>query len=161
MAEKLKHRATLHAKLVDEFEKHNRNLNRFEMTWNSIALFQTNGISFILVFLCPIRNSYTSRILEIIGNIRKQKASIDKVLNDTRDIQKEINSINGQLDRQFTVTDDLLFKVKSNLTHLFFLQQYISFSFMFFFLYFRPPKRMNHQKRPINYWLHYIPIVVI
>lgn len=58
-----------------------------------------------------LRNSYTSRILEIIGNIRKQKASIDKVLNDTRDIQKEINTINGQLDRQFTVTDDLLFKV--------------------------------------------------
>lgn len=59
------------------------------------------------------RNSYTSRILEIIGNIRKQKASIDKVLNDTREIQKEINSINGQLDRQFTVTDDLLFKVSN------------------------------------------------
>lgn len=57
------------------------------------------------------RNSYTSRILEIIGNIRKQKTSIDKILNDTRDLQKEINNINGQLDRQFTVTDDLLFKV--------------------------------------------------
>lgn len=28
MAEKLKQRATLHAKLVDEFEKHNRNVNR-------------------------------------------------------------------------------------------------------------------------------------
>ncbi|XP_055318729.1 coiled-coil domain-containing protein 22 homolog [Sitodiplosis mosellana] len=83
LADKLKQKATLHAKLVDEFEKNNRNLNR---------------------------NSYTSRILEIIGNIRKQKASIDKVLNDTRDIQKEINTINGQLDRQFTVTDDLLFK---------------------------------------------------
>lgn len=63
--------------------------------------------------LCVHRNSYTSRILEIIGNIRKQKASIDKVLNDTRDIQKEINTINGQLDRQFTVTDDLLFKVRT------------------------------------------------
>ncbi|XP_031638251.1 coiled-coil domain-containing protein 22 homolog [Contarinia nasturtii] len=83
LADKLKQKATLHAKLVDEFEKNNRNLNR---------------------------NSYTSRILEIIGNIRKQKASIDKVLSDTRDIQKEINTINGQLDRQFTVTDDLLFK---------------------------------------------------
>lgn len=30
MAEKLKQRATLHAKLVDEFEKNNRNLNRFD-----------------------------------------------------------------------------------------------------------------------------------
>lgn len=62
------------------------------------------------MFLC--RNAYTSRILEIIGNIRKQKNDIDKVLSDTRELQKEINNITGQLDRQFTVTDDLLFKVK-------------------------------------------------
>lgn len=71
-------------------------------------------IVFWMFQFCWIRNSYTSRILEIIGNIRKQKASIDKVLNDTREIQKEINSINGQLDRQFTVTDDLLFKVSKS-----------------------------------------------
>lgn len=58
-----------------------------------------------------IRNAYTSRILEIVGNIRKQKTDIDKVLDDTRELQKEINNISGQLDRQFTVTDDLLFKV--------------------------------------------------
>lgn len=57
------------------------------------------------------RNDYTSRILEIVGNIRKQKTDIDKVLIDTRELQKEINLITGQLDRQFTVTDDLLFKV--------------------------------------------------
>lgn len=30
LADKLKQKATLHAKLVDEFEKNNRNLNRFE-----------------------------------------------------------------------------------------------------------------------------------
>lgn len=29
LAEKLKQKAALHAKLVDEFEKNNRNLNRF------------------------------------------------------------------------------------------------------------------------------------
>lgn len=34
MAEKLKQRATVHAKLIDEFEKHNRNLNRFGMIEN-------------------------------------------------------------------------------------------------------------------------------
>lgn len=37
MAEKLKQRATLHAKLVDEFEKNNRNLNRFAI---AIALVE-------------------------------------------------------------------------------------------------------------------------
>ncbi|KAL5286232.1 CCDC22 family protein [Megaselia abdita] len=56
------------------------------------------------------RNAHTSRILEIIGNIRKQKNDIDKVLRDTRELQKQINTLNGQLDRQFTATDDLLFK---------------------------------------------------
>lgn len=30
LAEKLKQKAILHAKLVDEFEKNNRNLNRFD-----------------------------------------------------------------------------------------------------------------------------------
>ena len=63
------------------------------------------------LFSFYFRNAYTSRILEIISNIKKQKTDIDKVLKDTRELQKEINNINGQLDRQFTVTDDLLFKV--------------------------------------------------
>lgn len=60
------------------------------------------------------RNAYTSRILEIIGNIKKQKNDIDKVLNDTRLLQKEINNVTGQLDRQFAVTDDLMFQVNGN-----------------------------------------------
>ena len=55
------------------------------------------------------RSAYTSRILEIIGNIRKQKMDIDKILRDTREVQKDINTVTGKLERQFTVTDDLLF----------------------------------------------------
>lgn len=55
------------------------------------------------------RSAYTSRILEIIGNIRKQKTDIDKILRDTREVQKDINTVTGRLERQFTVTDDLLF----------------------------------------------------
>lgn len=55
------------------------------------------------------RSDYTNRILEIIGNIRKQKTDIDKILRDTREVQKDINTVTGKLERQFTVTDDLLF----------------------------------------------------
>lgn len=78
-----------HAKLTSEYEKNSRNISR---------------------------KAYTSRIMEIIGNINKQKDIIDKVLLDTRDLQKEINNFSGQLDRQFTVTDDLIFKVsKTNI----------------------------------------------
>lgn len=56
------------------------------------------------------RSAYTQRILEIVGNIRKQKEEITKILSDTKDLQKEINSLTGKLDRTFAVTDELVFK---------------------------------------------------
>ena len=34
-----------------------------------------------------------------------------QILVDTRSVQKEINSLTGKLDRTFTVTDELIFKV--------------------------------------------------
>lgn len=56
------------------------------------------------------RSAYTKRITEIVGNIKKQKEEIAKVLLDTRSLQKEINQLTGKLDRTFTVTDELIFK---------------------------------------------------
>jgi iron uptake system EfeUOB component EfeO/EfeM len=50
--------------------------------------------------------------MEIIGNICKQKEEIDKVLKDTKELQKEINNLTGQLERSFTVADELIFRVK-------------------------------------------------
>ncbi|TMW45887.1 hypothetical protein DOY81_009027 [Sarcophaga bullata] len=56
------------------------------------------------------RNEYTRRIYEFIGNIRKQRTDIYKILDDTKDLQKQLNSIAAQLQRQFNYTDDLLFQ---------------------------------------------------
>ncbi|XP_047110934.1 coiled-coil domain-containing protein 22 homolog isoform X1 [Schistocerca piceifrons] len=56
------------------------------------------------------RTAYTRRIMEIIGNIRKQRDEIAKVLADTRELQKEINTLSGQLERSFTVADELIFR---------------------------------------------------
>ncbi|TSW62373.1 Coiled-coil domain-containing protein 22 [Bagarius yarrelli] len=56
------------------------------------------------------RSAYTIRILEIVGNIKKQKEEITKILSDTKDLQKEINGLTGKLDRTFAVTDELVFK---------------------------------------------------
>ena len=56
------------------------------------------------------RSAYTQRILEIINNVRKQKDEIDKVLADTREIQKDINTLTGRLERSFTVVDELIFR---------------------------------------------------
>uniref|UniRef100_A0A182R0G4 Coiled-coil domain-containing protein 22 homolog n=1 Tax=Anopheles farauti TaxID=69004 RepID=A0A182R0G4_9DIPT len=79
----LQTKSALHARLVQEFERLGRTVSR---------------------------TAYTSRILEIIGNIRKQKTDIDRILHDTRNLQKELNTITGQLDRQFAVTDDLIYR---------------------------------------------------
>ncbi|KAK2589337.1 hypothetical protein KPH14_007885 [Odynerus spinipes] len=56
------------------------------------------------------RSAYTQRILEIINNVRKQRDEINKVLADTREIQKEINALTGRLERSFTVVDELIFR---------------------------------------------------
>ncbi|XP_061163989.1 coiled-coil domain-containing protein 22 homolog [Saccostrea echinata] len=56
------------------------------------------------------RSGYTKRMMEIMSSIKKQRDEIDKVLIDTRSIQKEINSLEGKLGRTFTVTDELIFK---------------------------------------------------
>ncbi|PFX20789.1 Coiled-coil domain-containing protein 22-like [Stylophora pistillata] len=56
------------------------------------------------------RSAYTRRILEIVGNIKKQKEEINKILIDTKDLQKEINQLSGKLERTFAVTDELIFR---------------------------------------------------
>lgn len=57
------------------------------------------------------RSAYTRRILEIVASVRKQREEIDRVLADTRVVQKDINMLAGKLERTFVATDELLFKV--------------------------------------------------
>ena len=58
------------------------------------------------------RSMYTERILEIVKNVKKQKVEIDKILLDTKELKKEISKITDKLNRSFSVTDELIFKVK-------------------------------------------------
>jgi hypothetical protein len=60
------------------------------------------------------RSGYTRRILEIIGNIKKQDEEIQKILNDTKSVQREISTLTGQVDRSFTLADELIFRVCTN-----------------------------------------------
>jgi len=55
------------------------------------------------------RAVYTRSILEIVKNVKKQKVDIDKILIDTRNLQKEINTVSDTLGRVFTVVDELVF----------------------------------------------------
>ena len=58
------------------------------------------------------RISYTRRIMELVGNISKQKEGIAMILADTQQVQREINQLSGKLERIFIVTDEQIFKVR-------------------------------------------------
>jgi len=55
------------------------------------------------------RSFYTRRILDILKNVKKLKAEMDKILIDTRNLMKEIGLVTDTLKRSFTVTDELMF----------------------------------------------------
>lgn len=54
------------------------------------------------------RSAYTSRISDIIKSIKKQNYDINEILKDTRMLQKSINTVEGQLHRQFSVSEELV-----------------------------------------------------
>ena len=59
------------------------------------------------------RVSYTKRIMELVGNISKQKEGIAMILADTQQVQREINQLLGKLERIFIITDEQIFKVRA------------------------------------------------
>ena len=64
------------------------------------------------------RTFYTQRILSIVANVKKQNEEMNRVLEDVKSVQREINSLQGKVERTFTVTDEMIFKVLINFTKL-------------------------------------------
>lgn len=60
------------------------------------------------------RKSYIHRITEITKNSRKQDADIERILQDTRQLQIESNSIQDRLHRTYTVVDETVFRDAKN-----------------------------------------------
>lgn len=72
-------------------------------------------MSYITIYITRFfRLAYTKKILEITANIKKQNGEIESILKDTKVVQKEINILNGQVDRSFTLSDELIFRVSNN-----------------------------------------------
>jgi len=55
------------------------------------------------------RSTYATKNLEMLKNVKKSTAEINRILNDTKVIQKEINSLNETLNRSFQIVDDTIF----------------------------------------------------
>ncbi|KAJ4439679.1 hypothetical protein ANN_07807 [Periplaneta americana] len=117
LGEEVRHKEQLHAQLVTEYEKVTKDINRqgytclkFVVLICVVHAFTSSTLLQIKDIFLFCRSAYTRRIMEIIGNICKQKEEIDKVLSDTKELQKEINNLTGRLDRSFTVADELIFR---------------------------------------------------
>lgn len=46
-----------------------------------------------------------------MANVKKQNEEMQRVINDVKSIQRENNSLIGKVERTFTVTDEIIFKV--------------------------------------------------
>ena len=56
------------------------------------------------------RSTHTGKILEIVARIKKQKAHINEIIAETKTVQKEINALNGKIERSFIETDEMIFR---------------------------------------------------
>lgn len=55
------------------------------------------------------RQVYVRRIMDILRNLEKQKVDIQKILEDVRVVQREINLVSEKSKRSFAVADELIF----------------------------------------------------
>jgi hypothetical protein len=58
--------------------------------------------------------------LSIVANVKKQNEEMYRVLEDVKSVQREINSLQGKVERTFTVTDEMIFKVLNETFNKFF-----------------------------------------
>jgi hypothetical protein len=59
------------------------------------------------------RASYTERIMDVVRNVRKQRAGIEEILADIRESQKEVNTHSERLQRSFSAADEIIFREAS------------------------------------------------
>lgn len=59
------------------------------------------------------RQVYVRRIMDIVKNLEKQKVDIKSVLDDVRQVQKDINMLSGKSKRSFDVVDEIVFQEAS------------------------------------------------
>ncbi len=61
------------------------------------------------------RYAYTERILDMMRNIQKQRDETERVIEDIKRSQKDINALEGKLDRTYADLDATLFDVSKHI----------------------------------------------
>jgi len=56
------------------------------------------------------RQAYVNRIMDICRNLDRQKVDIDKIIDDVKRLQREINQTSDTSQRSFAFADDIIYK---------------------------------------------------
>ena len=51
--------------------------------------------------------------MDVVRNVRKQRAGIEEILADIRESQKEVNTLSERLQRSFSAADEIIFREAS------------------------------------------------
>lgn len=70
-----------------------------------------NFINIYFISYYARRSFYTQRILSIVANVKKQNEEMNRVIEDVKLVQREINGLQGKIERTFAVTDGMIFAV--------------------------------------------------
>lgn len=57
------------------------------------------------------RNDYLKMIFDVTKKVEKQNLELGRAISDTRQMQRDINNLNGRLDRSFALVKDMIAKV--------------------------------------------------
>lgn len=57
------------------------------------------------------RNDYLKMIFDVTKKVEKQNLELSRAISDTRQMQRDINNLNGRLDRSFALVKDMIAKV--------------------------------------------------
>ena len=66
-----------------------------------------------------------------MANVKKQNEEMHRVLEDVKSVQREINSIQGKVERTFTVTDEIIFRVSYSRNLPIYFHFYYAVSFVY------------------------------
>lgn len=57
------------------------------------------------------RSDYLKMIFDVTKKVEKQNLELSRAISDTRQMQRDINNLNGRLDRSFALVKDMIAKV--------------------------------------------------
>lgn len=89
-----------------------RKREKIRSNYETIAVLKSRlGENKRLVRSSMTRSDYLKMIFDVTKKVEKQNLELSRAISDTRQMQRDINNLNGRLDRSFALVKDMIAKV--------------------------------------------------